>query len=114
MIKVANINQAMIDPEHHARSACLYVRQSSLAQVRNNTESARRQYGLADWLRQAGWPQERIVVIDEDQGRSGSVAQARSGFAGLATAVARGEFGVVAALEFSRLARNSPDWHNLV
>ncbi len=114
MIKANNITKAMIDPEQHARSACLYVRQSSLAQVRNHTESTRRQYQLAEWLHQAGWAPERVEVIDEDQGRSGSVARARSGFAGLATSVARGEFGIVAALEFSRLARNSPDWHNLV
>jgi DNA invertase Pin-like site-specific DNA recombinase len=69
---------------------------------------------MAEWAEQAGWPQERIVVIDEDQGKSAAVAEARSGFGQLITAVGRGEAGIVVSLEASRLARNSPDWHHLI
>jgi excisionase family DNA binding protein len=68
---------------------------------------------MADWAEQIGWPKERIVVIDEE-GKTASVAGARTRFGDLITAVGRGEAGVVISLEVSRLARNSPDWHHLV
>ena len=61
-----------------------------------------------------GWNRERVIVIDEDQGRSAAVAQARVGFARLVAAVARGEVGIVMSLEISRLSRNDADWHHLV
>jgi len=103
-----------IRPEHLDRKAYVYIRQSSLSQVRDHVEGRLRQYQMVDWAEQAGWPKERIVVIDEDQGKSASVAESRAGFGGLVAATGRGEAGIVISLEVSRLARNSPDWHNLI
>jgi excisionase family DNA binding protein len=107
-------SSAKIRPEHLERKAYVYVRQSSLCQVRDHVEGRLRQYQMVDWAEQAGWPKERIVVIDEDQGKSAAVADSRAGFGGLVTAAGRGEAGIVISLEVSRLARNSPDWHNLI
>jgi len=103
-----------IRAEHLARKAYLYVRQSSLYQVENHLESRRRQYAFAEHAVELGWPKENVVVVDEDQGKSGSRANNRSGFGRLVTAVGLGEVGIVMSLEASRLARNSPDWHNLI
>jgi len=105
---------AKIQPHHLERSAYVYVRQSSPRQVVEHLESRRRQYERVDWAIAAGWPRERIVVIDEDQGKSGATAKTRSGFARLIAAVAQGEVGIVLALEVTRLSRNSPDWHHLL
>ena len=69
-----------IKPYHLQREACLYVRQSSLRQVAENTESAYRQYGLSRKAMVYGWPEDRIRVIDEDQGKSGASSENRSGF----------------------------------
>jgi DNA invertase Pin-like site-specific DNA recombinase len=103
-----------IGPEQLERAAYVYVRQSSLRQVEQHVEGRRRQYQMVEWVEQIGWPKERIRVIDEDQGKSGAVAQSRSGFEQMALAVGRGEVGMVVSLEASRLARNSPDWHHLI
>jgi DNA invertase Pin-like site-specific DNA recombinase len=103
-----------VRPEHLERKGYVYVRQSTYYQVENHLESQRRQYNLVEVAQQLGWPRERLVVIDEDQGKSGSTANQRSGFARLVTAVGLGEVGIVMSLEASRLARNSPDWHNLI
>ena len=100
--------------EHLQRKAFVYIRQSSLRQVRDHVEGRVRQYQMVDWAERTGWPKERIVVIDEDQGKSAAVAEARIGFGQLITAVGRGEGGIVISLEVSRLARNSPDWHYLI
>jgi len=100
--------------EHLARMAYLYVRQSSPRQVEQHQESRRRQYDLVEWATDMGWPRERTLVIDEDQGTSGAIAYARRGFDRMASAVGRGEAGIVIGLEVSRLARNSPDWHHLM
>lgn len=105
---------AKIQAQHLERAAYVYVRQSSPRQVQEHLESRRRQYERAEWAVAAGWPAERIVVIDEDQGKSGATAKSRTGFARLIGAVARGEVGIVIALEVTRLARNSPDWHHLI
>ena len=111
------MTMAMIDPkirpEHLQRRAFVYIRQSSPQQLRDHAEGRRRQFQMADWAERIGWPKERIVVIDEE-GKSASVAGARTRFGDLITAVGRGEAGVVISLEVSRLARNSPDWHHLV
>jgi DNA invertase Pin-like site-specific DNA recombinase len=103
-----------IRPGHLERAAYVYVRQSSPQQVEHHQESRRRQYALADWAQEAGWPRERIVIVDEDQGKSGASASSREGFGRLIASVGRGEVGVVVSLEASRLARNSMDWHHLV
>ena len=103
-----------IQAEHLSRSAFLYVRQSTLRQVRENVESSQRQYGLRDRALALGWPLEQIVVIDCDQGQSGSGAVEREGFQELVTAVSMNRAGIVMGLEVSRLARNSSDWHRLL
>lgn len=100
--------------EHLERKAYVYVRQSTPYQVENNLESQRRQYDFAEQAVDLGWSPAKVTVIDEDQGKSGSRADNRSGFSRLVTAVGMGEVGIVMSLEASRLARNSPDWHNLI
>lgn len=103
-----------IEAHHLEREACLYVRQSSLRQVAENTESARRQYGLSHKARALGWPGERIRVIDEDQGKSGASSAERSGFNDLIARIAARTVGIVLGLEVSRLARDNADWHLLL
>jgi DNA invertase Pin-like site-specific DNA recombinase len=99
-------------PDHLERAAYVYVRQSSLQQVRHHREGQQRQYGLADRARQVGFT--RVVVIDDDLGVSGTGRQTRPGFGRLLTAVCEGNVGAVFALEASRLARNNRDWHHLI
>lgn len=99
---------------HLQRLAYLYVRQSSLRQVMENTESTVRQYALRERAVALGWPVERIVVVDGDQGQSGASAVDRAGFQELVAAVGLGQVGIVLGLEVSRLARNNTDWHRLL
>ena len=103
-----------ITPSHLARHAIVYLRQSSAAQVEHNRESTDRQYALANKARDLGWPDERIMVIDEDLGLSGSGSVARSGFARLTAEVALAHVGLVLGLEVSRLARNNAEWYRLI
>lgn len=103
-----------VGAQHLARTGFVYVRQSTNHQVRNHLESQRRQYDLVGQISDLGWPRERIVVVDEDQGKSGASAGTRAGFARLVAAVGRSEAGIVSCLEMSRLARNNVDWHQLV
>jgi DNA invertase Pin-like site-specific DNA recombinase len=103
-----------IGPDHLRRAAFVYIRQSSLAQVENNTESTRRQYALVDKALHLGWPRTAISVVDDDLGLSGAQAAGRSGFAQMATEVAMGRVGIVLCLEVSRLARNNADWYRLL
>jgi DNA invertase Pin-like site-specific DNA recombinase len=103
-----------VTPAHLARDAYLYIRQSSLKQVLNNTESTVRQYGLKDRAIALGWPTDRIIVIDNDQGQSGASATDREGFQRLVAEVGMGHAGIVLGLEVSRLARNNTDWHRLL
>jgi DNA invertase Pin-like site-specific DNA recombinase len=97
---------------HLERGAYVYVRQSTPYQVRNNLESKERQYALEGRAQQLGF--SKVVVIDEDLGRSGSGIQERPGFGRLLASVCQGLAGAVFALEASRLARNNRDWHHLV
>ncbi len=103
-----------IQPHHLKREAYLYVRQSSMRQVVENTESTQRQYALRARATALGWPADRIVVIDSDQGESGASAAWREGFQRLVTEVGMGRVGIVMGLEVSRLARNNADWHRLL
>jgi DNA invertase Pin-like site-specific DNA recombinase len=103
-----------VDADHLRRDAFLYVRQSSLRQVFENTESTQRQYALRERAVALGWPIERVHVIDNDLGQSGAHAQGRDGFQHLVTEVALGHAGIVLGLEVSRLARNNADWHRLL
>ena len=100
-----------ITPEHLARAAFVYVRQSTADQLVHNQESRRRQYGLADRARQLGW--SKVVVVDDDLGRSGG-GVSRPGFERLLAAICEGQAGAVLAIEASRLARNGRDWHTLI
>ena len=101
-----------VTADHLRRDAYLYVRQSTLYQVANNTESSRRQYDLRGRAVALGWPGERVVVIDIDQGHSG--ASAAEGFQRLVAEVSLAKAGIVLGLECSRLARNNADWHRLL
>src|SRR6266545_8402988 len=103
-----------VSATHLARTAYLYVRQSTLRQVLTNTESTTRQYALRQRAVALGWPAEQIVVIDSDQGRSGASAADREGFQRLVAEVGMGRAGIVLGLEVSRLARNNADWHRLL
>lgn len=103
-----------VTPEHLRKTAYLYVRQSTLHQVHENTESTRRQYELRQRAVALGWPAERIVVIDSDLGQSGASTEGRAGFQRLVGEVGTGRAGIVMGLEVSRLARNSSDWHRLL
>jgi DNA invertase Pin-like site-specific DNA recombinase len=103
-----------VTASHLARTAFLYVRQSTLRQVVTNTESTQRQYALRQRAVALGWPPEQIVVIDQDQGQSGASAVDREGFQRLVAEVGIGRAGIVLGLEVSRLARNNADWHRLL
>jgi DNA invertase Pin-like site-specific DNA recombinase len=103
-----------VNAGHLKRNAYLYVRQSTLRQVFENTESTKRQYALRQHAVALGWPVERIIVIDNDLGQSGASAVDREGFQKLVTEVGLGKAGIVLGLEVSRLARNSTDWHRLL
>src|SRR5438876_7500594 len=102
--------QQKIQPQHLKRHAYLYVRQSTLRQVLENTESTQRQYALRDRAVALGWPLEQVIVIDSDLGQSGASAADREGFQRLVTEVGLGRAGIVLGLEVSRLARNCADW----
>jgi DNA invertase Pin-like site-specific DNA recombinase len=103
-----------VSTRHLKRNAYLYVRQSTLRQVFENTESTERQYGLRQRAIALGWPQEKVVVIDSDQGQSGASMEGRDGFQKLVADVGMGHAGIVMGLEVSRLARNCSDWHRLL
>jgi len=100
-----------ITPDHLARQAIVYIRQSTADQVANNLESQRRQYNLPERARQLGWSD--VAVIDDDLGRSGG-GIARPGFEKLLAAICEGRVGAVVSVEASRLARNGRDWHTLL
>jgi DNA invertase Pin-like site-specific DNA recombinase len=103
-----------VTANHLKRNAYLYVRQSTLRQVLENSESTKRQYALRQSAVALGWPMERIIVIDNDLGLSGASAIDREGFQKLVAEVGIGKAGIVLGLEVSRLARNSTDWHRLL
>src|ERR1700693_1284093 len=100
-----------ITAEHLARTAYVYIRQSTADQLVHHLESQRRQYGLAERARQLGW--RSVEVIDDDLGRSGGGIN-RPGFERLLAAICEGRVGAVLAIEASRLARNGRDWHTLI
>jgi DNA invertase Pin-like site-specific DNA recombinase len=103
-----------VSARHLKRNAYLYVRQSTLRQVFENTESTERQYALRQRAIALGWSQDKIIVIDSDQGQSGASMEGRDGFQKLVADVGMGHAGIVMGLEVSRLARNSSDWHRLL
>lgn len=106
--------EGKIQGKHRQRLAIIYVRQSSMQQVEHHRESTRLQYGLVDRAVQLGWPKQRVLVIDEDLGRSGATAEGRPGFQRLVAEVGLDHVGIVLGLEMSRLARSSQDWYRLL
>jgi DNA invertase Pin-like site-specific DNA recombinase len=111
---VRDVVKNKISDRHHERLAVVYIRQSTRQQVIENEESRLRQYELADRAVELGWPRHRVLVIDEDQGQTGRMADHRSGFQRLLTEVTLEHVGLVLGLEMSRLSRSSKDWHHLL
>lgn len=103
-----------VTTDHLKRGAYLYIRQSTLKQVIENTESTQRQYALREKAVSLGWSIDRVITIDSDLGQSGAQAADREGFQKLVAGVGLGNAGIVMGLEVSRLARNSTDRHRLL
>src|SRR5260370_16035923 len=103
-----------VTPARLRRDAYLYIRQSTLYQVIHNTESTGRQYDLKSRAVALGWPEDKIHVIDIDQGRSGASAADPAGVQHPVAEVSLGRAGIVLRLACSLLARDSPDWHQLL
>ena len=99
---------------HLQRSAYVYVRQSTAAQVEYNRESTDRQYKLVDRAIGLGWSKQQVTVIDEDLAQSGSSTIHRSGFTTMTAEVALGQVGLILSIEVSRVARNNADWYRLL
>ena len=103
-----------IQPCHQDRLAVVYVRQSSPQQVLEHRESTALQYNLRRRAIEWGWPSDRVLVIDEDQGHSGCTAVGRIGFQRLLAEVSLDHVGLILGIEMSRLARSNKDWHQLL
>ncbi len=103
-----------IRPEHRERTAFIYARQSTPAQVVEHRSSTERQLGLAERAGELGWPQSLVVVVDDDLGRSGKSVEGREGFQRMAAEMTMGRAGAIFSLDASRLARSSADWHRLL
>jgi DNA invertase Pin-like site-specific DNA recombinase len=101
-------------PRHLERLAVVYVRQSTMPQVLEHQESTRLPYGLVQRAVAWGWPETRVLVIDEDLGRSGTSVEGRHGVQRLVAAVGLDHVGVILGVEMSRVARSSKDWHQLL
>ena len=106
--------RSKISSWRHERLAAVYVRQSTTQQVLLHPESTRLQYGLVSRAEAYGWARERILVIDDDLGKSGATAVGRVGFERLVTEVSLGHVGLILGIEMSRLARSNVDWHRLL
>jgi DNA invertase Pin-like site-specific DNA recombinase len=106
--------EGKVQARHLDRLAIVYVRQSSPQQVHEHRESGRLQYDLRNRAVALGWPADRIIVIDEDQGRSGKTTAGRPGFQRLLAEVGLDRVGLILGIEMSRLARSCRDWHQLL
>jgi len=109
-----NFRSQKIKLTHLSRNAYLYIRQSTLRQVYENSESTKRQYALKQQAVSLGWSMENIITIDSDLGQSGATSTERSGFQKLVAEVGMGHAGIVIGLEVSRLSRSSTDWSRLL
>jgi DNA invertase Pin-like site-specific DNA recombinase len=114
MVGPWEVRSGKVGPLHWERLAVVYVRQSTVQQVVDHTESTRLQYGLADRAVGLGWPAGRVLVIDDDLGRSGASAAGRPGFGRLVSEVSLDHVGIILGVEMSRLARSGADWHRLL
>lgn len=108
------VSPGKVGPVHLQRLAVVYVRQSTAQQVLHHEESTRLQYGLVSRARELGWAEERILIIDDDLGRSATDSDQRSGFKRLVSEVSLDHVGMILGVEISRLARSSKDWHQLL
>ncbi len=109
-----DVRSEKLRPFHRERLAVVYVRQSTPQQVLDHQESTRLQYGLVSRAQALGWEASRILVIDDDQGKSGTSAQGRVGFQRLVSEVSLDHVGIIFGVEMSRLARSNKDWHQLL
>jgi DNA invertase Pin-like site-specific DNA recombinase len=114
MLSTTPSTDERIATAHRAKLAYVYVRQSSPGQVRHHQESTELQYRLVERAALFGWPRERVHVIDDDLGRSGTSSRDRHSFQMLIAEVGLGKAGLVMSLDASRLARNNRDWHQLL
>jgi DNA invertase Pin-like site-specific DNA recombinase len=103
-----------ITEHHRSKAAYVYVRQSTLAQVRHHQESTERQYALREKAQELGWSEPAIRILDRDLGMSAAQTTGRDDFKTLVAEVSMGQVGAVFALEASRLARSNLDWHRLL
>jgi DNA invertase Pin-like site-specific DNA recombinase len=113
MLSLATPSDERLTPARRARLAYVYVRQSTVTQIKHHQESTELQYRLVERAEALGWPRERIQVLDEDLGQSGAGTAARPGQT-LITEISLGHAGLVMSLDASRLARNGRDWHQLL
>lgn len=114
MLSAASGTEERLTAAHRAKLAYIYVRQSSVTQMRQHQESTELQYRLVDRAIGLGWPRDRVHVIDEDLGKSGTASAERHGFQRLIAEIGLGNAGLVLSLDASRLARNNRDWHQLL
>jgi DNA invertase Pin-like site-specific DNA recombinase len=114
MLAITTAPDERLTPARRAKLAYIYVRQSSVTQVKQHQESTELQYRLVDRAVDLGWPRERVQVIDEDLGKSGAGHADRRGFQRLIAEIGLGNAGLVISLDASRLARNNRDWHQLL
>ena len=111
---VPGAGNGKITAAHRRRDAVIYVRQSTLAQTQENTESLALQYELRQHATELGWSEQQIIVIDEDLARSAASTSGRLGFTDLVAAVGLGKVGIIVGREVSRLARNNSDWYQVL
>ena len=107
-------SKGKITAKHFEGLAIVYVRQSTMQQIEENQESTRLQYNLVNRAKELGWRKERVEVIDEDLGKSGSSAEGRIGFQRMVGEVGMDHVGIILGIEMSRLARSNRDWHQLL
>jgi len=104
----------LIQSRHLQRLAVVYVRQSGGKQIRNNPESALRQRALRKRAEELGWPAERILLLDEDQGKTASSTRRRLAYRQLAEHVIKDRVGIILAIDVSRWARDNAAWQLLL
>ncbi len=114
VVRAPYYSEKKILPAHFERLAVVYVRQSTAQQVLDHQESTRLQYGLASRAKEMGWPADRVLVIDDDLGKSATGSEGRVGFQRLVSEVSLDHVGIILGVEMSRLARSSKDWHQLL
>src|SRR5271156_2564640 len=111
---VRRVRPGLITDWHLGLLAIVYVRQSTPQQILDHRESRERQYALVNYAVALGWPSDRVLIIDDDQGLSGKTAENRSGFHRILAEVTMEHVGLIVGIEMSRLARSNKDWQHLL